>query len=76
LNFLALIVRTVLYFRPLKIFLPISGVLFLAAIAIFAYSALFTDKIMDASVTITLMTSFQMAAIGLLADLIDKRSQR
>ena len=31
---------------------------------------------MDASVTITLMTSFQMAAIGLLADLIDKRSQR
>jgi glycosyltransferase involved in cell wall biosynthesis len=76
LGFLALIVRTVLYFRPLKIFLPIAGFLLLLAIAIFAYSALFTDKIMDASVTITLMTSFQMAAIGLLADLIDKRSQR
>ena len=76
LNFIALIVRTVVYFRPLKIFLPISGVLFLAAVAIFIYSALYTEKIMDASVTITLMTSFQMAAIGLLADLIDKRSQR
>ena len=76
LNFLALIVRTVLYFRPLKIFLPISGALFVVAIAIFVLSALFTEKIMDASVAITVMTSFQMAAIGLLADLIDKRCQR
>lgn len=76
LNFIALILRTILYFRPLKIFLPIAGLLFLAAIAILVYSAFWTEKIMDASVTITLMTSFQMAAIGLLADLIDKRSQR
>ena len=44
--------------------------------AIFFYSWKFTPKIMDASVTITLMTAFQMAMIGLLADLIDKRSQR
>ncbi len=75
-NFLALIVRTVLYFRPLKVFLPLSGFLFLAAVGIFFYSLLFTDKVMDASVTITLMTSFQVAAIGLLADLIDKRCNR
>ncbi len=76
LNFLALIIRTILYFRPLKIFLPVSGLLFLAAAGILVYSALFTEKIMDASVSITLMTAFQMGAIGLLADLIDKRSQR
>jgi glycosyltransferase involved in cell wall biosynthesis len=76
LNFLALIIRTILYFRPLKIFLPISAFLVVVAIGIFVYSAFFTEKIMDASVSITLMTSFQMAAIGLLADLIDKRCQR
>ena len=76
LNFLALIVRTILYFRPLKIFLPISGILFLAAIAILVYSAFFTEKIMDASVSIILMSAFQMGAIGLLADLIDKRAVR
>lgn len=76
LNFLALIVRTVLYFRPLKIFLPLAGFLFLLAVAIFVYSAVFTEKIMDASVTITLMTAFQTAVLGLLADLIDKRCQR
>lgn len=76
LNFAALIVRTILYFRPLKIFLPAAGFLLLAAIAIFFYSWRFTEKIMDATVTITLMTAFQIAAIGMLADLIDKRSQR
>lgn len=76
LNFLALIVRTILYFRPLKIFLPLAGTLFLAALAVLFYSWYFTPKVMDASVSIILMSSFQMAAIGLLADLIDKRSGR
>ena len=76
LNFLALIVRTVLYFRPLKIFLPAAGFLFALAMAVLGYSYFFTPKIMDASVSIMLMSAFQMAAIGLLADLIDKRSGR
>lgn len=76
LNFLALIVRTVLYFRPLKIFLPMAAFLFLLAMAVLGYSNFFTSKIMDASVSIMLMSAFQMAAIGLLADLIDKRSGR
>lgn len=76
LNFIALIVRTVLYFRPLKIFIPLAGFLFLLAIGVLGYSWYFTPKIMDASVSIILMSSFQMAAIGLLADLIDKRSGR
>ncbi len=75
-NFASLILRTILYFRPLKIFLPASMVLFLAAVGIFFYSWIWTPKIMDASVAITAMTAIQMAAIGLLADLIDKRSGR
>lgn len=74
LNFAALILRTILYFRPLKIFLPISAFLFLAAVAVFLYSWIWTPKIMDASVAIILIGSLQIAAIGLLADLIDKRS--
>lgn len=74
LNFASLILRTILYFRPLKIFLPVSLFLFLAAVAVFLYSWIWTPKIMDASVAIILMSSLQMAAIGLLADLIDKRS--
>ena len=73
-NFIALIVRTVLYFRPLKIFLPIAGLLLLASMLIFIGSWLFLPKIMDATVSITFMSGLQMAALGLLADLIDKRS--
>ncbi|MBU1700794.1 MAG: glycosyltransferase family 2 protein [Candidatus Eisenbacteria bacterium] len=74
LNFISLIVRTVLYFRPLKIFLPIAGLLLLASLLIFIGSWLFLPKIMDATVSITFMSGLQMAALGLLADLIDKRS--
>lgn len=76
LNFTALILRTILYFRPLKIFLPFAGALFVAGLAVLFYSWKFTPKIMDASVSILLVSALQMAAIGLLADLIDKRSGR
>ena len=75
-RFLSLIFRTVMYFNPLKVFLPISAALFIAALAVFFYSLLFTPKIMDATVTIIIMTAVQVVVIGMLADLIDKRSQR
>ncbi len=75
-RFLSLIFRTVMYFNPLKVFLPASAALFVAALGVFFYSLLFTPKIMDATVAIIVMTSVQVLAIGMLADLIDKRSQR
>jgi len=75
-RFLSLIFRTVMYFNPLKVFLPISAALLIAALAVFFYSLLFTPKIMDATVTIIIMTAVQVVVIGMLADLIDKRSQR
>jgi len=74
LNFIQLIVRTVMYFRPLKVFLPVAAILLLTALGVLFYSWYFTPKIMDASVSIILMSAFQMAGLGMLADLIDKRS--
>jgi glycosyltransferase involved in cell wall biosynthesis len=74
LNFVSLIVRTTVYFRPLKVFLPVAGFLVFASLLILLGSWLLTPKIMDASVTITFMAGVQVAALGLLADLIDKRS--
>jgi glycosyltransferase involved in cell wall biosynthesis len=74
LNFLSLIVRTTVYFRPLKIFLPLAGLLLISSLLIFLGSWLFAPRIMDASVSITLVAGIQVAALGLLADLIDKRS--
>lgn len=73
-NFLQLIVRAVMYFNPLRVFIPLSLLLFLAAVLVFFYSCFFTPRIMDASVVILLTAAIQVAVIGLLADLIDKRT--
>jgi glycosyltransferase involved in cell wall biosynthesis len=74
LGFLQLIIRTVMYFAPLKIFLPVSLALFLFGVVIFLYSLLVLHKVMDVTVVVTILASIQIAAIGLLADLTDKRS--
>ena len=76
LGFLQLIIRTVMYFAPLKIFLPVSLALFLLGIVIFLYSILVLHKLMDVTVVVTMLASIQIAAIGLLADLMDKRSPK
>jgi glycosyltransferase involved in cell wall biosynthesis len=75
LGFLQLIIRTVMYFAPLKIFLPVSLALFLFGVVIFLYSVLVLHKVMDVTVVVTMLASIQIAAIGLLADLTDKRSK-
>ncbi|BBO16814.1 glycosyltransferase [Candidatus Brocadia pituitae] len=75
LNFLQLIIRTVLYFDPLKIFLPISAFFFIASIAVLIVSYLFTPKIMDITTVILFISGVQILAIGMIADLIDKRNR-
>ena len=72
LNFLMLIIRTTMYFNPLKIFLPISMGMFLCGTVLLLFR--FFVKNILISTTITLFVgSFTVLAIGLLADLIDKR---
>jgi glycosyltransferase involved in cell wall biosynthesis len=75
LNFIQLIVRTVLYFNPLKVFVPIAILLFLASLGIFLYSALVMDRILDTTVAIMFVASLQMLSIGMIADIIDKREK-
>ncbi len=74
LGFLMTIIRTVMYFNPLKIFIPISVALFLLGMWILLYSAFFLGRVMDVTVIILVSLAVQVAVIGLLADLIDKRS--
>lgn len=73
LNFLQLILRTSMYFDPLKIFIPASIFLFFSAMAVFLGSYFFLDKVMDVTFGVILMSSVTILAIGMLADLIDKR---
>lgn len=76
LNFVQLIIRTVLYFDPLKIFLPISMFFFIASVAVLILSYLFTQKVMDITTVILFISGVQILAIGMIADLIDKRSRQ
>jgi len=74
LNFLTIIIRTIMYFNPLKIFIPISAILFLMSLALLLYSGFVLGRVMDVTVIIMVSLAIQVAVIGLLADLIDKRS--
>ncbi|MBN1586577.1 MAG: glycosyltransferase family 2 protein [Candidatus Omnitrophica bacterium] len=72
-NFLTLILRTTVYFKPLKVILPLSGALVLAAVAIFLYGWLVVGHQFDITVTILILFAMQITVLGLLADLFVKR---
>jgi len=72
-NYITLVVRAVTYFNPLKVFLPISLLLFTLGILkaiydIFAYRFHFAP-----STVLVILTAIQIAALGLLADLVVRR---
>jgi len=73
LNFIQLIIRTVLLFEPLRIFLPISFLMVLAAAAVFVYSFLWTPKVMDMTITILIVGALQFLVIGMIADMVNRR---
>ena len=74
LNFIQLIISTVLYFNPLKIFVPVSILLFASGIAVLLYSHLFLAQIMDVTTVVLILGSIQILAIGMIADLFIKRT--
>jgi glycosyltransferase involved in cell wall biosynthesis len=71
-NFLQLIIRTVMFFNPLKVFLPLSLFFFFLALVVLIVSYLM-GKVMDITTILLFVTGLQLLALGLLADLIDKR---
>lgn len=75
LNFTQLIIRTVLYFNPLKIFVPLSMFLVLFAFLILILSWFLLGSVLDTTFGIIIMTAVMVLAIGMLADLVDKRIQ-
>jgi len=73
LNFMQLIVRTVLWFNPLRVFIPLASTLFLLGILVAVGSYWLTGKVMDVTVALAWMTGVMVLSVGMLADLIDKR---
>jgi glycosyltransferase involved in cell wall biosynthesis len=71
-NFFQLIIRTILYFDPLRIFLPIGFVLISAASILFILR-LIKGGGFAITIPMFVLAGIQVLAIGMLADLMDKR---
>ncbi|GAB4316143.1 MAG: hypothetical protein Kow0059_08550 [Candidatus Sumerlaeia bacterium] len=69
------ILRTVMFFDPLKVLFPLSLVLGTASLAVLA-AGLVTGIVLDSTIAVLALSSVQTLAIGLLADLIVRRSGR
>ena len=72
LRFVQLILRTGIYFAPLRIFLPIAGVFF-TAFLFTLYQDIFIRQDLTERTLILLIAATQISMFGLLADMIDKR---
>jgi glycosyltransferase involved in cell wall biosynthesis len=72
-NFVVLIIRMVLYFDPLKIFLPLSLPLIVTGFFLILFQVIYYQNVTSVSVIICL-GGVQLLSIGMLADLIDKRN--
>jgi glycosyltransferase involved in cell wall biosynthesis len=73
LRFVQLILRTGMYFAPLRVLLPLVLLLSMAFLASLVYDIFVLEDLTDKTV-ILLLSTMNTALFGLLADMIDKRS--
>lgn len=71
-SFVILIFRTVTYFRPLRVYLPLSFLLVIASVAIVLISKIVTHQVMDVAALFLFIAGLQLLLIGVLGDLIMK----
>jgi glycosyltransferase involved in cell wall biosynthesis len=72
-GYLTLVIRTVTWFNPLKVFMPIALLLGTIAVTKLIYDMVNHPFFITANTIILLMTFLQVLVLGLLADLIAKR---
>ena len=72
-NYLILVIRMILFYNPLKIFIPLSTLLLLGSLATLGVDIFLQGNITDKSI-ILFSTFIQVAILGFLADLINKRT--
>lgn len=74
LRFTQLVLRMALYFNPLRIFIPLSIFFLLAGIVWGIFSIAVLGRFADASTIVIITTAVQVLGIGLLAELVNKRT--
>jgi glycosyltransferase involved in cell wall biosynthesis len=75
-NFFMLVLRLTLIFRPLKIYLPIAGLMVLFAFVILIIGWYGFGRIFDNTILLFIQAAFQSAIVGLLADTVNVRRSR
>ena len=75
LAFVQLILRTVMYFNPLKVLLPLSFLLLLLAVLIGTYSLVVYGRVMDITVITLTMAALQIAVVAMIADMVQKKNK-
>jgi glycosyltransferase involved in cell wall biosynthesis len=75
LRFVQLILRTGVYFAPLRIFLPIAGLFFFGFVVSVLIDLFILRDITDTTLLL-FVTAIQITIFALLADMIDKRTTR
>ncbi|MEK9184081.1 MAG: glycosyltransferase family 2 protein, partial [Patescibacteria group bacterium] len=69
-NFFIVILKTVLYFKPLKVLLPVGIFLMAAAVALGVWSVFFLGRFLDTTTMVLFVSGLQIFILALLADLI------
>jgi len=70
-NYFTLVMRMILFFNPLKIFLPLSFALFFGTVVSMGYDVYLRD--MNERSLILLVAFLQLTLLGFLADLVNRR---
>ena len=74
LNFIQLILRTGVYFAPLRVFLPIAGI-FYGGFGLSVFYDIFIEANLTDSTLILFVAATQITIFALLADMLDKRTK-
>ncbi len=72
-NFVVLIFRTVTYFEPLRVFVPVALFFLFASIAVGFGSYFWLGQLMDVTTVVLFVTSIHLLAVGMLADVMSRR---
>ncbi len=73
LNFVQLIIRTVMYFEPLRVFVPLAATMLLASVLVLVLSIVLSGRVMDVTTVVLFVAAIQMLATGMIADIVNKR---
>ena len=75
-RFIYLILTTILCFKPVRVFMPIAFIFFLASFFLLLFSFYFLEKVMDITTVLLFLSGTNFFGIGLIAELIVRLSKK